>query len=79
MSTLQVERLYDLEANKSSLELQVSVLQEQVEAQAEKITELEAQLRDKNRQLLLTEERLQKVNIIILKYNFLQILEEFEI
>jgi hypothetical protein len=29
--------------------------------------------------LLLTEERLQKVNIIILKYNFLQILEEFEI
>ncbi|XP_047740649.1 uncharacterized protein LOC108677154 isoform X2 [Hyalella azteca] len=77
-SRLQVERLYDLEANKSSLELQVSVLQEQVEAQAEKISELEALLRDKNRQLLLTEERLQKEVMAVsgLETQRLQLLSE---
>ena len=53
-----------LEGDKESLQLQVTVLTEQVEAQAEKITDLENLLDDKKDQLQKTEEQLQKVVMI---------------
>ncbi|CAG0884526.1 unnamed protein product [Cyprideis torosa] len=53
-------RLQRLEGDKESLSLQVSVLQEQIEAQEEKILELERTLEQKQAQLAHTEEVLQK-------------------
>ena len=53
--------MQSLVRDKESLELQVSVLTEQVDAQGEKIAELEHQLHTKTRALADTEERLQKV------------------
>lgn len=55
------ERVVRLEGDKDSLQLQVTVLGEQVEAQAEKITDLETVLQEKREQLNNTEEQLQKV------------------
>ncbi|KAK8402565.1 hypothetical protein O3P69_000746 [Scylla paramamosain] len=58
------DRVMRLEGDKESLQLQVTVLTEQVEAQAEKITDLENLLDDKKEQLQKTEEQLQKEIII---------------
>jgi chromosome segregation ATPase len=52
-----------LETEKDQLRLQVSVLTEQVEAQAEKMAELERLLEEKKRELNKTEESLQLVSI----------------
>ncbi|KAF2356193.1 Sterile alpha motif domain [Trinorchestia longiramus] len=75
---LDTNKLRDLESNKSSLELQVSVLAEQVEAQAEKIAELEAQLHARSRLLVETEEKLQKEVMAVsgLETQRLQLLSE---
>ncbi|XP_043242514.1 protein PRRC2A-like, partial [Amphibalanus amphitrite] len=54
------ERLQKLESDKSSLQLQVSVLTEQIDAQTEKISELEDQLRTRQMLLGKAEDRLQK-------------------
>ena len=56
-------RVQRLEGDKDSLQLQVTVLTEQVEAQTDKINDLEMLLEKKKQQLLSTEEQLQKVNI----------------
>ncbi|KAF4530024.1 hypothetical protein B566_EDAN009200, partial [Ephemera danica] len=53
------ERMQRLETEKDQLRLQVSVLSEQVEAQADKLVELERLLDDKKRELSKTEESLQ--------------------
>ncbi|CAL4066040.1 unnamed protein product, partial [Meganyctiphanes norvegica] len=55
------ERVQRLESDKGSLQLQVTVLTEQVEAQTEKIHDLENLLDQKKSLLLKTEEHLQKV------------------
>ncbi|XP_046705908.1 liprin-beta-2b isoform X14 [Silurus meridionalis] len=54
------ERLERLEGDKESLVLQVSVLTEQVEAQGEKIRDLEASLEEHHHKLVSTEEMLQQ-------------------
>ena len=58
-----------LEGDKESLQLQVTVLSEQVEAQAEKIIDLENLLEDKKELLQKTEEQLQKVRICCVGLN----------
>ncbi|XP_042206536.1 uncharacterized protein LOC121855582 isoform X4 [Homarus americanus] len=54
------DRVIRLEGDKDSLQLQVTVLSEQVEAQTEKILDLENLLEQKKEQLQKTEEQLQK-------------------
>ncbi|XP_069173924.1 LOW QUALITY PROTEIN: uncharacterized protein Liprin-beta [Procambarus clarkii] len=54
------ERVSRLEGDKESLQLQVTVLSEQVEAQTEKIADLESLLQQKKDQLHKSEEQLQK-------------------
>ncbi|XP_037396600.1 liprin-beta-2-like isoform X4 [Pygocentrus nattereri] len=54
------QRLERLEGDKESLVLQVSVLTEQVEAQGEKIRDLEASLEEHHHKLISTEEMLQQ-------------------
>ncbi|XP_051917996.1 liprin-beta-2b isoform X12 [Hippocampus zosterae] len=54
------ERLLRLEGDKESLVLQVSVLTDQVEAQGEKIRELESSLEEHRQKLASTEEMLQQ-------------------
>ncbi|XP_068507176.1 liprin-beta-2b isoform X8 [Syngnathus scovelli] len=54
------ERLLRLEGDKESLVLQVSVLTDQVEAQGEKIRDLESSLEEHRRKLAFTEEMLQQ-------------------
>uniref|UniRef100_A0A3B1IDS9 PPFIA binding protein 2b n=1 Tax=Astyanax mexicanus TaxID=7994 RepID=A0A3B1IDS9_ASTMX len=54
------ERLERLEGDKESLVLQVSVLTEQVEAQGEKIRDLEVSLEEHHHKLVSTEEMLQQ-------------------
>ncbi|XP_067090034.1 LOW QUALITY PROTEIN: liprin-beta-2b [Osmerus mordax] len=54
------ERLVRLEGDKESLVLQVSVLTDQVEAQGEKIRDLETSLEEHHHKLLSTEEMLQQ-------------------
>ncbi|XP_037623564.1 liprin-beta-2b isoform X3 [Sebastes umbrosus] len=54
------ERLLRLEGDKESLVLQVSVLTDQVEAQGEKIRDLESSLEEHRRKLASTEEMLQQ-------------------
>ncbi|KAK2715176.1 hypothetical protein QYM36_009978 [Artemia franciscana] len=54
------ERLRRVEGEKDSLQLQVSVLMEQIEAQSDKIAEMEKCMQDKSTQLKRTEEILQK-------------------
>ncbi|KAK8722234.1 hypothetical protein OTU49_012336 [Cherax quadricarinatus] len=54
------ERVNRLEGDKDSLQLQVTVLTQQVEAQTEKIADLENLLEEKKAQLQKTEEQLQK-------------------
>ncbi|XP_035769795.1 liprin-beta-1-like [Neolamprologus brichardi] len=55
------ERLLRLEGDKESLVLQVSVLTDQVEAQGEKIRDLESSLEEHRQKLASTEEMLQQV------------------
>ncbi|KAL0268157.1 UNVERIFIED_CONTAM: hypothetical protein PYX00_010209 [Menopon gallinae] len=54
------DRLYRLENDKESLQLQVTVLTEQVEAQSEKISDLQQSLDDKKQQLNSAEDLLQR-------------------
>ncbi|CAL8292782.1 unnamed protein product [Boreogadus saida] len=54
------ERLLRLEGDKESLVLQVSVLTDQVEAQGEKIRDLESALQEHHQKLVSTEEMLQQ-------------------
>ncbi|XP_043083490.1 liprin-beta-2b isoform X10 [Puntigrus tetrazona] len=54
------ERLVRLEGDKESLVLQVSVLTDQVEAQGEKIRDLESSLEEHHHKLISTEEMLQQ-------------------
>ncbi|CAN9498620.1 unnamed protein product [Ophioblennius macclurei] len=54
------DRLLRLEGDKESLVLQVSVLTDQVEAQGEKIRDLESSLEEHRRKLVSTEEMLQQ-------------------
>ncbi|KAG7274836.1 hypothetical protein CRUP_038809, partial [Coryphaenoides rupestris] len=54
------ERLLRLEGDKESLVLQVSVLTDQVEAQGEKIRDLESSLEEHHKKLVSTEEMLQQ-------------------
>lgn len=54
------DRVHRLEGDKDSLQLQVTVLSEQVEAQTEKIADLENLLEEKKELLRKTEEQLQK-------------------
>lgn len=55
------DRLIRLENDKESLQLQVTVLTEQVEAQSEKISDLQQSLEDKKQQLNNAEDLLQRV------------------
>ncbi|KAL3842974.1 hypothetical protein ACJMK2_020942 [Sinanodonta woodiana] len=57
------DRLQRLESDKQSLMLQVSVLTEQVEAQGEKIRELEYNSEEKRARIMNTEALLQKVGV----------------
>ena len=54
------ERLQRLEGDKDSLQMQVSILMDQIEVQTEKIAELEKNLSDRTTQLQRTEDVLQK-------------------
>ena len=56
------ERLRRLEADKDSLQLQVTVLTEQIEVQTDKIGDLEKLLDEKKRQLASAEDDLQRVS-----------------
>lgn len=56
------ERLQRLEGDKDSLQMQVSILMDQIEAQTDKIADLERSLTDRACQLQRSEEALQKVN-----------------
>ena len=58
------EKIRRLESDKESLILQVSVLTDQVEAQGEKIRELEGGLASKKDSLIMTEDMLQHVSMI---------------
>ncbi|MEQ2247962.1 Liprin-beta-1, partial [Ilyodon furcidens] len=58
------ERLLRLEGDKESLVLQVSVLTDQVEAQGEKIRDLETSLEEHRQKLASTEEMLQQIPYI---------------
>ena len=57
------DRLQRLEGDKDSLQMQVSILMDQIEAQTDKIADLERTLSDRAFQLQRSEENLQKVNI----------------
>lgn len=56
------ERLQRLEADKDSLQLQVTVLTEQIEVQTDKISDLEKLLDEKKRQLSNAEDMLQRAS-----------------
>jgi uncharacterized protein YlxW (UPF0749 family) len=56
------ERLRRLEADKDSLQLQVTVLTEQIEVQTDKISDLEKLLEEKKRQLSNAEDMLQRAS-----------------
>jgi hypothetical protein len=56
------ERLRRLEADKDSLQLQVTVLTEQIEVQSDKISDLEKLLDEKKMQLANAEDMLQRVS-----------------
>nr|CAI5829735.1 unnamed protein product [Callosobruchus analis] len=56
----QEERLRKLQYEKDNLQLQVQVLTEQIEAQADKISDLEKMLHERKQHLSETEEKLQK-------------------
>jgi chromosome segregation ATPase len=56
------ERLRRLEADKDSLQLQVTVLTEQIEVQTDKISDLEKLLDEKKRQLSNAEDMLQRAS-----------------
>lgn len=61
------EQLRRLESDKESLSLQVAVLTDQVDAQSEKINDLEKALSEQKRQLTASEDLLQRVsNIFVL-------------
>ena len=53
-----------LESDKDSLQMQVSILMDQIDAQTEKISDLERGLSERSYQLQRSEETLQKVFII---------------
>lgn len=55
------DRLLRLESDKDTLHLQVSVLSDQIEAQTNKIQDLEKMLDDKRNTLESTEDHLQRV------------------
>lgn len=55
------ERVHRLEGDKDSLQMQVSILMDQIEAQTDKIADLERSLSDRACQLQRSEEALQKV------------------
>jgi uncharacterized protein (DUF3084 family) len=59
------ERLQRLEGDKDSLQMQVSILMDQIEAQTDKIADLERTLSDRAFQLQKAEDILQKVNTIV--------------
>lgn len=63
------ERLRKLENDREALHMEVSVLSEQVDAQCNKIQELESMLREKKDSLRRMEEALQKVILFIYSYN----------
>jgi len=56
------ERLRRLEADKDSLQLQVTVLTEQIDVQTDKISDLEKLLDEKKRQLSNAEDMLQRAS-----------------
>ena len=58
------ERLQRLEGDKDSLQMQISILMDQIEMQTEKIGDLEKHLMDKNTQLKRSEEIIQSVTTI---------------
>ena len=62
------DKLNKLESDKQSLMLQVSVLTDQVEAQAEKISEMEYSLDDRREKLINTEDMLQTVSRLQISY-----------
>jgi chromosome segregation ATPase len=59
------ERLQRLEGDKDSLQMQVSILIDQIEAQTDKMADLERTLSDRAFQLQKAEDNLQKVNTIV--------------
>lgn len=59
------DRVRRLESDKDSLQLQVSVLSEQIAAQTEKINDLERLLNEKRNLLANAEELLQRVTFLI--------------
>jgi hypothetical protein len=59
------ERLQRLEGDKDSLQMQVSILIDQIEAQTDKMADLERTLSDRAFQLQKAEDILQKVNTIV--------------
>lgn len=62
------ERMQRLENDKDSLQMQVSILMDQIDAQTEKISDLERGLSERSYQLQRSEETLQKVFIIIIVF-----------
>lgn len=58
------ERLQRLEGDKESLQMQVSILMDQIEAQTEKIADMERSLSERTYQLQRAEEALQKARKI---------------
>lgn len=62
------ERVQRLEGDKDSLQMQVSILMDQIEAQTEKIADLERTLSDRAFQLQKSEDNFQKVECVTLTY-----------
>lgn len=58
------EKVRRLQSEKDSLQLQVAVLNDQIDAQSEKITDLERHLTEKKQLLTNAEDMLQRVRVI---------------
>lgn len=58
----QNEKFRKLQCEKDNLQLQVQVLTEQIDAQTDKIADLEKHLHEKKQQLTDTEDKLQRVS-----------------
>lgn len=58
----QNEKFRKLQYEKDNLQLQVQILSEQIEAQTDKIADLEKSLQEKKQQISDTEDKLQRVS-----------------
>lgn len=61
----QNEKFRKLQYEKDNLQLQVQILSEQIEAQTDKIADLEKSLQEKKQHIADTEDKLQRVSLSI--------------